>query len=258
MAISEDKKPIYDERVEEILQGMANGKTREEFAKEYGHKSIHGINKYMKSRNFAWDTMKKQFIPAFSRLEGVNFDELLDGSKASQVIALFNKEGTNSKIIAKRLGFEDHRELASYMKGKGYAWSMDKGNYAKEVGEISSNVEVDMVLSNDLQESSITMSAGEFSKEILRFLPLLEMLERNKDRIMDIIIPSSETGEIPRYAIPGVFVTKSVHMTSPLDQLVREFSREKNISQRDIFSVALIQFFRRYGFEREVEQLLGQ
>jgi hypothetical protein len=54
----------------------------------------------------------------------------------------------------------------------------------------------------------------------------------------------------------GVFVTKSVHMTNTLDQLVREYSKEKNISQRDIFSVALIEFFRRYGYEREINTLL--
>lgn len=47
-------------------------------------------------------------------------------------------------------------------------------------------------------------------------------------------------------------------MTNTLDQLVRDYSREKNISQRDVFTVALIDFFRRYGYEREVETLPGQ
>lgn len=259
MTITEDKKPIYDTRVDEILQGMAKGKTRDDLAAEFGHKSTHAIDKYMKTRNFVWDREKKQFIPAYSRLEGIQFGELPDGSKASQVIALFKKEGTNSKVVAKRLGFEDHRELASYMKGKGYVWSMEKGNYEKAVGEIEKEKDID---SDDKYQEKKGTSASQITRDtpndLLQFLPLLEMLERNKDRLMDFIIPTSETGHIPRYAVPGVFVTKSVHMASPLDQLVREFSREKNVSQRDVFTVALIQFFRRYGFEREVEQLLGQ
>jgi hypothetical protein len=38
---------------------------------------------------------------------------------------------------------------------------------------------------------------------------------------------------------------------------VRDFSKEKKISQREIFEVALVEFFRRYGYEREIETLLG-
>jgi hypothetical protein len=63
---------------------------------------------------------------------------------------------------------------------------------------------------------------------------------------------------IPRFTVPGVFSVKSVHMASGLDQLVRDFSQEKNISQRDIFEVALIEFFHKYGYEREVNALLSQ
>lgn len=70
-------------------------------------------------------------------------------------------------------------------------------------------------------------------------------------------MPGSESGKVARYAVPGIFVTKSVHMTN-LDQMVREYSKEKNNSQRDIFAVALNDFFQRYGYEREIETLLGR
>jgi hypothetical protein len=36
-----------------------------------------------------------------------------------------------------------------------------------------------------------------------------------------------------------------VHMVNTLDQMAREFSKEKNISQRDLFEVALIEFFQK-------------
>ncbi len=47
-------------------------------------------------------------------------------------------------------------------------------------------------------------------------------------------------------------------MTNTLDQMVRDFSKEKNINQREIFEVALIEFFQKYGYAREVETLLQQ
>ena len=62
-----------------------------------------------------------------------------------------------------------------------------------------------------------------------------------------MLIPQSDAGTIPRYALPGVVVTKSVHMVNPLDMMVRDFSREKNVPQRDIFAAALLEFFRKYG-----------
>lgn len=46
-------------------------------------------------------------------------------------------------------------------------------------------------------------------------------------------------------------------MVRELDLLVRSFSQERNITQREIFEVALIEFFRRYGYAQEVQRLLS-
>jgi hypothetical protein len=92
--------------------------------------------------------------------------------------------------------------------------------------------------------------------EFKRFLPLLAWLSENRDAMQGLLGASVASGQIPRFTLPGLFVTKSVHMTNTLDQVVRDFSKEKNINQREIFEVALIEFFRKYGFAREVETLL--
>jgi hypothetical protein len=83
-------------------------------------------------------------------------------------------------------------------------------------------------------------------------------LEKHKDRIIDLVLPGSEKGKIPRYVVPGIGKTKTVQMMNTLEQLVVDFSREKNISQREIFEVALIEFFRNYGYEYEIETMLGK
>lgn len=92
-------------------------------------------------------------------------------------------------------------------------------------------------------------------KELLDYL-----LE--KEEILKQLLDEKEAietdGIIPRYAIPGVFVTKSVHMTNHLDQLVRDFSKEKNISQRELFEVALVEFFQKYGYKEEIDRLMEQ
>ena len=66
-----------------------------------------------------------------------------------------------------------------------------------------------------------------------------------------------ELGQIPRYAVPGIPVTKSIYMKNQLAQLVTDFSKEKNIKQNDIVEAALIEYFKKYGYKSEVETLLG-
>jgi hypothetical protein len=46
-------------------------------------------------------------------------------------------------------------------------------------------------------------------------------------------------------------------MNHNFDLLARQFSEEKNISQRDIFEIALIDFFKKYGYHDKVKMLIG-
>lgn len=269
MDIRTEKKPIYDERVIEILRGMVEGKTRDELAQELGHKNYKTLDIYMRRKNFMWDRNKQAYVPTHTSSE--KWDQSKDFMKSSiesTILSLFQIEGADAKTIAKRMGFQNHRELATYMKAKGYKWCSDKKNYVKEYGklvdtEIDHNETVTTVSSGniieELEERSVATRTGRTgSNQMDQYLSILELLERNRGRLIDLIVPGSESGKVPRYAVPGVFVTKSVHMTNTLDQMVREYSKEKNISQRDIFAVALIEFFKRYGYEREISTLIGK
>lgn len=267
MAMQFDKKPIYDDRVNEILRGLTEGKTRDELAEELGHKNYKTLDIYMRRKNFTWDRDKQTYVPIYSRLQNKDVEvSLIASSKVATVLSLFEKEGSDARTIAKRLGFSDHRELADYMKGKGYDWSSEVGNYVKKYGQVleekpaSPFQEEEGVIPTMVELTNHSQPVRNRSEkgQLEPFLPLLEMLEKNRDKLIDLLVPSAEGGKVPRYTVPGIFVTKSVHMTNTLDQLVREYSKEKNVSQRDIFAVALIDFFRRYGYEREVETLLGR
>ncbi len=263
-----DKKPIFDERVNEILRGLVAGKTRDELAMELGHKSYKSLDIYMRRKHFMWDREKQNYVPAHSRIEKQDLEvSLTSSSKVSTVISLFQKQGTDARTIARMLGFSNHRELAAYMKGKGYIWSSDAGNYVKVQGRIESDDYSQPVKLGELDTGERSGLTGTYplakttrveGGPLERFLPLLDILEKNREKVLDLLLSGTDSGKVPRYAVPGVFVTKSVHMTNTLDQLVREYSREKNISQRDIFAVALIEFFRRYGYEREIDTLLGR
>lgn len=89
---------------------------------------------------------------------------------------------------------------------------------------------------------------------------LLKFLLDNENTLRKLIQSAKkeqELGQIPRYAVPGIPVTKSIYMKNQLAQLVTDFSKEKNIKQNDIVEAALIEYFKKYGYKSEVETLLG-
>ncbi|MED1873059.1 hypothetical protein [Brevibacillus borstelensis] len=269
MSLPEDKKPVYDERVNAILRGLAEGKSRDELAAEFGYKNYKSLDIYMRRKNFIWDRVKQTYVPEFSRVDVKSIHSAIASSpKVASVLSFFEKEGADPVVIAKQLGFSDHREMADYMKGKGYEWSTDKKNYVQKIGLIEETGVINggktMVVSGEagtgveppMGVSSYDQDAGEV--DFTRFLPLLELMERNKEKLFRLILPGPNGAKLPRYMVPGILTSKTIHVPNTLDNLVKEYAKEKNINQRDVFEVALIDFFRRYGYEREIDTLLGE
>ncbi|WP_016993637.1 hypothetical protein [Lysinibacillus boronitolerans] len=258
MAKVEALQPIYDEKVKKILQLLGEGFSKEEVAEQFRYSTYRSMDSFMNRKNFMWDKRKGNYVPADALK--ATLETLVDypSDRVRRVVMELNKEGADLKVVALKIGFENHLEMASYMKSKGFEWSQEAGNYISTTPPILND---EQGVSNDgtigAQQDPTTSTGGDFGQ----FLPLLEWIASNKDGLQSLLgtnVAAGATGQIPRFTLPGLFVTKSVHMTTTLDQMVRDFSKEKNINQREIFEVALIEFFQKYGYEREVETLLQQ
>ena len=59
-----------------------------------------------------------------------------------------------------------------------------------------------------------------------------------------------------RYAVPGLVRTKAIYMSDMIARLTAEFSKEKNVTQREIVEAALVEYLQKYGFKNEIETLL--
>lgn len=257
-----DVKPVYDEKVKAVLREMATGKSLVDIAKDMNYGNSKSLDIYMRRRNFHMNKGTGNYEPI-----GPERDTGLDlpaSSKVGQIIAMLDSEGADPKIIAKRLGFSDHQELAHYMMGKGYAYDSSLGNYRRKLGvNEAASASLSLAPTGSNEAEPVVAYKNDTSNGInpaqwQEYMEILEILRRNKAQLLDKIILPDEGGKIPMYAIGGTFVTKSVHMSNLLDQMVRNFAQEKNVNQRTIFEVALIEFFRNYGYGREVQSLLGQ
>lgn len=255
MGKAEPLQPIYDDKVKGILKLLGEGFSREEVAEQYRYSTYRSMDSFMSRKNFVWDKRKGTYVPADAMKVSLETIANFPSDRVRRIVMELNKEGADLKKIALKVGFENHLEMASYMKLKGFEWSQEAGNYLSASLPIPNDEEGVTTASNDaLLESSLSIA----NDGIEQFLPLLGWLASNMEGLQSLLGASVASGQIPRFTLAGTFVTKSVHMTNTLDLMVRDFSKEKNINQREIFEVALIEFFQKYGYEREVETLLQQ
>ncbi len=255
MAKAEPLQPIYDERVKGILKLLSDGLSREEVAGQYRYSTYRSMDSYMNRRNFVWDKRKGTYVPADAIKASIETIVNFPSDRVRRIVMELNKEEADLKEVAIKVGFENHLEMASYMKSKGFEWSQEARNYLSTASTIPNDKESAVTASSD---ASLDGSISIGNDSIEQFLPLLEWLASNKEGLQSLLGATVASGQIPRFTLSGTFVTKSVHMTNTLDLMVRDFSKEKNINQREIFEVALIEFFQKYGYEQEVETLLQQ
>jgi hypothetical protein len=81
-------------------------------------------------------------------------------------------------------------------------------------------------------------------------------LYEKRDELYRLLSDTKENGKIPRYALPGLVKTKAIYMSDMIARLAGEFSKEKNVTQREIMEAALVEYLQKYGFKREIEELL--
>jgi len=245
-----DKKPIYDKKVKKILE-LLKFKTRDEAAAELGYKNYKSLDMYMRRKNFAYDSQEGQYLPMQTRVEKLKNDpKNYAPSKVVSIIAAFEEEGADPKLVAKQEGFTDHKEMAEYMKTKGYEWNVHKNNYVKMVGRIEDESEDTVPPPEPINQSAVA------AEGIAEYLPFLRFLYEKRDDIYQLLSGTREDGKIPRYAVPGLVRTKAIYMSDTIAKLAGEFSKEKNITQREVMEAALVEYLMKYGFKREVEALL--
>lgn len=236
------------EKLQYAKEEISRGRSREEVAKELGYSTYRSLDNAFRLEGYSFDKTIGNYILNVGNEQSSELH--LKTSKADEVIALFAKKKWNAKKIAEKLEFENTRALALYMTSKGYVWNAKRENYMLESPEMKEE--------RDEENEEVTSAQPiEYGGNEDFF----EYLQQNENVIRQLIEGAKDGKQlegIPRFSVPGIFITKSVHMSNQLDKMVRDFSAEKNISQRDIFEVALIRFFQDFGFEREVQTLLAR
>lgn len=246
--------PIYDAKVNKIIE-MLKFKTRDEVAAELKYKSWKSLDMYMRRKNFAFDSQQGQYFPRKNRIEKPD-PKSYAPTKVASIITAFEVEGIDPRMVARQEGFADHREMAEYMKTKGYEWNVHKNNYVKTVGRIDVPEPVSQSMPEPIPGPTAQLNNGEIPEGLGEYLPFLRFLYENRDELYQLITGTREDGIIPRYAVPGEVRTKAIYMSEVVAKLAVEFSKEKKVALREVMEGALVEYLMKYGFKREVETLL--
>ena len=83
---------IYDRKVNDIIDGLSKGKTREQLAEEFGHANWKSIDQHMRRRHFTWNRGRNMYYPKEDVLDKVLSSTLSSMSvKAESVIQKLTK-----------------------------------------------------------------------------------------------------------------------------------------------------------------------
>mgnify|MGYP000852391306 FL=1 len=240
--------PIYDQKVRKIME-LLKFQTRDEAAEEMGYKNYKSMDMYMRRKNFRYDRDTGQYVPQQNKAHKLDRDpKSYAPTKVVSIITAFEEANADPMLIAKQEGFKDHKEMAEYMANKGYEWNAYKNNYVKTIGKVEEKT------ADEVIEEVVTTQSP--PTDIDEYIPFIRFLYEKRDDIYQLLSGTKEDGTIPRYVVPGLVRTKAIYMSDMVAKLTAEFSKEKNVTQREVMEGALIEYLQKYGFKREVESLL--
>jgi hypothetical protein len=175
----------------------------------------------------------------------MNANDIIQNQAETKVIRILTslQNGMELKKVATIMGFADAKDLAEYMRSRGYKWASELSAYI-QAGSVGSGSYSNEVKSNGKEIQTIDESPQN----------LMQFLEKHKEKLVEILTDSMP--QVPRYILPGINRTKSFFINHGLEVMTKEYSVEKNVSQKDIIEVALVEFFKRYGYKNEILRLL--
>lgn len=245
-----------EEKILYVIESIEKGREMKDLVKDLGYKNFKSLDMFMRREGYVKEKRLGNYLPKNG--QGVLFEDNFSkkahvSTKALEVIQLMKNKTLTPKLVAHETGFESSKEMAAYMKSKGFIWDSSRNNYISE----SPNAEIGVT--STFNEERLKTDSEEKTINLESYAELLSYLESKKEKLVELIecTIAGEAGHMPRYILQGVAITKSVHMNNQLDQMIRDFSDEKNVSQKEIFEIALIDFLKKYGYHKEVSVMLN-
>lgn len=240
-----DDAVYQDKKIQDTLSMLEQGKTKEEIAKHFGH-AVSGLNQYFYRRGFCWNG--NTYVPKENESITASDEAKFLTTKAGQIVRLLSQKYANIKQVATKNGFSTVEEMGEYMKGQGFVWDEEKGNYEYD----ETIVQKQRAEMSDKKEE---ISFSQSNTSMKDYESILAYLYEKREKLFALLEKESD-GTLPRYKFQGAKANKTLSLPTTLQTLLNDFSKEFNVTQRDIIEVSLAEFFKKYGYEDQLNSVL--
>lgn len=231
-----------DPKISDTLTMLAQGKNKEDIVIHFGNKNWSSVDMYFRRRGFRWNGTTFEVVPEVSpsAADEAKFIQ----TKAAQVVRQLTVKHADIRQIANKNGFPNVEELGEYMKSQGYVWDNNTTNYMYDETVVQ---KATSSLVSTLSENKVEGLEG--------YQNLLDYLLKKQERLF-VLLETENTGTLPRYKFKGAKANKTLGLPTSLQILLNDFSKEFNVTQRDIIEIALAEFFKKYGYEEQLNHVL--
>jgi hypothetical protein len=236
---------VYDDpKISQTLSMLEQGKSKEEIYMHFGNKNWKSIDMYFRRKGFRWNG--ETFEPVEEHTTTAVEEAKFIQTKSAQIVRLLTQKKADIRQIAMKNGFASVEQLGEYMKSQGYVWDSDANNY--EYDETMAHKQPSL----PKRAPSVAVGRAEGLEE---YQFLLDYLLNKKERLFELL-ETENNGTLPRYKFKGGKANKTLGLPTSLQTLLTDFSKEFNVTQRDIIEVALAEFFKKYGYEEQLNSVL--
>lgn len=238
---------VYDDpKISKTLSMLDQGKSKEEIYNHFGNKNWSTVEMYFRRRGFRWNG--ETFVPVEEKKTTAAEEAKFIQTKAAQIVRQLAHKKADIRQIAMKNGFRSVEEMGEYMKSQGYVWNSDANNY-----EYDENVAQKQA--SPSQKAHIVSTATGKIEGLEAYQSLLDYLMNKKEQLYELL-EVAQNGTLPRYKFKGAKANKTLGLPTSLQTLLNDFSKDFNVTQRDIIEVALAEFFKKYGYEEQLNSVI--
>lgn len=215
-------------KVEYILDSLTRGANRNNLAIELGYTNPKSLDIYMRRKGFLFDSSKINYVPV--KTAEINESKTFNtGKRLSTILSLFTNEDADPKRIAEMTGFDNHIELAEFMKKNSFAWNDNFGNYTRITKD-----------ENNSPDNIDTLTID--SSEFFIYLPLLRKLYEHKDNLYALINPQSDHSHSIDFKVDNSPNSIQISLSKPLTALINDHLVKNNLDLNKFLELAAMQY----------------
>lgn len=240
-----------EQKINEIVHAIAETpKKREEIAKEYNFKNAATMDSFLRRAGY----VIRDGIYVLS--EEAKKQQSCEAALPLNIVAVMNKY--NSYIDAsveipenfhKEFGFTSRQDMQKFLRSNNVIYNPETQKY-----EIAESINLSVIPAQLKQEElQIDASGIENQEELLAFL------FEHKDLICDMMKQSTnqEEFQLPVYKFKGKKQTRSFYISYSLCLLIDNYCESHGVKIVDLLTIALAEFFQKYGYTEELNHALG-